>query len=50
VMALILSRFASTSFVETKHPRTLPLVIPNMHFSELSLSQALHIFAKVFVK
>jgi hypothetical protein len=32
VIALILSGFASMPFVETKHLRTLPLVILYMHF------------------
>jgi hypothetical protein len=50
VMALILLRFALMPFVETKHPRTLPLVIPNMHFSRLSLSQASRMFVKVSAK
>jgi hypothetical protein len=47
MMALILSGFASMPFMETKHPRTLPLLTPNTHFSGLSLSQASHILAKV---
>jgi hypothetical protein len=50
VMALILLGFASMAFVETRHPSTLPLVTPNRHFSWLSLSQALHILAKVSAK
>jgi hypothetical protein len=50
VMALILSGFPLMPFVETKHPRTLPLVILNMHFSGLSLSLASRIFVKVSAK
>jgi hypothetical protein len=50
VMALILLRFASMPFVETKHLRILALVIPNMHFSGLSLILSLLIFVKVFAK
>jgi hypothetical protein len=50
VMDLILWGFASMPFMETKHPRTLPLVIPNMHFSRLSLSRALCTFVKVSAK
>jgi hypothetical protein len=47
MIALILSGFASIPFVETKHPRTLPLVTPNKHFFGLSLSRASHILVKV---
>jgi hypothetical protein len=47
VMALILSGFASIPFMETRHPSTLPLVIPNMHFSGFSLSRASRILAKI---
>jgi hypothetical protein len=49
-MALILSRFASIPFVETKQSRTLPLVIPNIHFSRVNFSMFSHIFAKVSAK
>jgi hypothetical protein len=49
-MALILSGFSSMPFVETKHPSTLALVTPNMHFSRLSLSRTLHILANVSAK
>jgi hypothetical protein len=47
VMALILSGFASMPLVETRQPRTFPFVIPNTHFSGLSLSLSLHMFTKV---
>jgi hypothetical protein len=46
VTALILLRFASMPLVETRQPRTFPFVIPNMHFSGLSLSLASCIFVK----
>jgi hypothetical protein len=50
MVALILLGFASMPFVETKQSRTLPLVIPNIHFLGLSLSLASHIFVKVSAK
>jgi hypothetical protein len=49
-MALILLGFALMPFVETIQPRTLPLVIPNIHFSRLSLSLASRIFVKISAK
>jgi hypothetical protein len=48
--ALILSGFASIPFVETKQSGSFPFVIPNVHFSRLSLSLASRIFAKVSVR
>jgi hypothetical protein len=47
MMALILSGFASMPFVESRQSRTFPFVIPNIHFSRLSLSHASRIFVKV---
>jgi hypothetical protein len=41
--ALILSGFGSIPFVEAKQPRTFPFVIPNLHFSGLSLSHFTHV-------
>jgi hypothetical protein len=35
--ALILSGLSSMPFVETKQSMTFPFVIPNIHFSGLSL-------------
>jgi hypothetical protein len=49
-MALILSGFASMPFVDTRHTSTLPLVMPNMHLSGLSLSQASRILVNVSTK
>jgi hypothetical protein len=46
-MALILSGFALIPFAETKQPRTLPFVAPNIQYSGLSFSLALRIFMKV---
>jgi hypothetical protein len=37
VIALILSGIASMFFVETKQSRTMPLVIPNIHFFWIEL-------------
>jgi hypothetical protein len=50
VIALTFSRFASMLFIDTRHLRTFPLVIPNTHFSGFSLSLASHMFAKVSAK
>jgi hypothetical protein len=47
MMALIFSGFALTPLVETRQPRTFPFMIPNTHFSGLSLSLASHMFVKV---
>jgi hypothetical protein len=43
-----LVRICFDAFFEAKQQMTFPLVIPNMHFSRLSLILALRIFAKVF--
>jgi hypothetical protein len=50
VIALILSEFASIPFVDNRHPRTFPLVIPNTHFSAFNQSLALRMLAKVSIK
>jgi hypothetical protein len=42
-----MNQFASKPFVETKHPRTFPLVTPNINFSALSYSLPSRIFVKV---
>jgi hypothetical protein len=50
VIAPILPGFALIPFVDSKHPKTFPLVIPNTHFSGFNLSLASRIFVKVSAK
>jgi hypothetical protein len=46
-IAFILSGLALIPFTDTRQPSTFPLLTPNMHFSGLSFSCALHMLVKV---
>jgi hypothetical protein len=45
-VAFILSGFASIPLTETRQPKTLPLLIMNMHFSGLSFNCVFRMLAK----
>jgi hypothetical protein len=47
-IAFILSGLPSITFIDTMNPSTLPFYRPNTHFSGLSFSCALRMFANVF--
>jgi hypothetical protein len=50
VIVLILSGFASMPFIDTKHPKTFPLVILHTQFSGFYLSLASRMLVMVSAK